>query len=780
MTVGEEIRIRGLVQGVGFRPAVWREAQARDLVGSVRNDGDGVLIRIWGEPHDVDGFVRALRPPPLARIDALERRPLDEPPSQQRFEILPSAPGPAHTAIPADTATCMACVEETLGPGSRRHGYPFTNCTHCGPRLTIVGGIPYDRARTSLAGFGLCAQCEAEYGDPSDRRFHAQPVACPCCGPRVWIESDGAVVPEVPTADVIPRAREMLLKGSILAIKGLGGFHLACDATNAAAVARLRERKHRARKAFALMARDAEIVARYCKLSEADRKQLASPAAPIVLCEASGPRRLPEDVAPGLATLGFMLPYTPLHWLLLQDMDRPIVLTSGNGAESPQCIDNGEARARLAGVADAFLMHDREIVNRVDDSVVRVSAGAPRMLRRARGFAPSPISLARGFERAPSVLAMGGELKNTFCLVKDGNAYLSQHQGGLDDVRTLADYRRNVALYARLFTHEAQLIAVDLHPQYLSTTVGAEWADRAGVPLVPVAHHHAHVASCLAENGVALDAPPVLGIALDGLGMGENGEWWGGEFLYADYRGFRRLARFRPMPLPGGDRAAAEPWRNAYAHIDAAMGAAWFGERYGQLPLAQLFERKSARQFDRLLTRGEVMPRASSCGRLFDAVAAAVGVCADRAAYEGQPAMELEALASRCVLPASETGYPFRLPDDGALIDLDAGPMWRCLVEDLAEGTDVATIAARFHRGLAIAIVDLAHLCARDVATTTIVLTGGVFQNGILLEQVSARLSARGHAVLMHGDVPAGDGGLALGQAAVASARALAGESGCA
>jgi hydrogenase maturation protein HypF len=331
-----------------------------------------------------------------------------------------------------------------------------------------------------------------------------------------------------------------------------------------------------------------------------------------------------------------------------------------------------------------------------------------------------------------------------------------------------------------IFAHDAKLVAVDLHPQYLSTTVGAEWADRSGVPLASVAHHHAHVASCLAENGVALDAPPVLGIALDGLGMGEDGDWWGGEFLHADYRGFRRLARFRPMPLPGGDRAAVEPWRNAYAHVDAAMGAAWFAERYGDLPLARLFERKDARQFDRLLARGDGMPRASSCGRLFDAVAAAVGVCADCAAYEGQPAMELEALAARCPLPEQDTGYPFRLPDDGALIDLDAGPMWRCLVEDLAGGVDSATIAARFHRGLATAIVDLADLCARDVGTASIVLTGGMFHNRILLERVSAMLAARGHAVLMHRDVPAGDGGLALGQAAVAAARALAGEFGCA
>jgi hydrogenase maturation protein HypF len=422
-------------------------------------------------------------------------------------------------------------------------------------------------------------------------------------------------------------------------------------------------------------------------------------------------------------------------------------------------------------------MHDRENVNHADDSVVRVSAGAPWVLGSARGFDASPIRLPQGFERAPAVLAMGSELENTFCLVKDGAAYLWQRQRRVDDARTLADRRRSLALYAGFFAHEPELVAVDLHPEYPSTRVGAEWAQRAGVPLAAVAHHHAHVASCLAENGVALDAPPVLGIALDGVGMGENGEWWGGEFLYADYRGFRRLARFRPMPLPGGDRAAVEPWRNAYAHIDAAMGAAWFGERHRDLPLARLFERKNARQFDRLLTRGDGMPRASSCGRLFDAVAAAVGVCAERAAYEGQPAVELEALALRCPLPANDNGYPFRLPDDGVLVDLDAAPMWRCLVEDLAERIDPATIAARFHRGLATAIVDLADICVRDVAATSTVLTGGVFQNRILLERVSAMLAARGRAVLIHRDVPAGDGGLALGQAAVASARALAGES---
>jgi len=776
ITVGEEIRIRGQVQGVGFRPAVWRRALDYALVGDVCNDSHGVLIRVWGEPNAVDRFVHAVctEPPPLARIDSMERRPLTGPPVGFGFRIVASVGGMADTAIVPDATTCAECAAETLLPGSRRFGYPFTNCTHCGPRLTILRGIPYDRENTSLAEFEMCAECRADYEDPRDRRFHAQPIACPHCGPRVWVEPGF-------DEDPLHAARELLRAGAIVAIKGVGGFHIACDATNAETVAELRARKHRSRKPFALMAPTIEVIARYCSVSAAERALLSSAAAPIVLCDIDGRQRLPDSVAPGLRTLGFMLPYSPLHHLLLQGFETPIVLTSGNVSDAPQCIDNADARDRLAGIADAWLLHDREIVNRVDDSVVRVCAGAQRILRRARGYAPAALALPDGFADAPAVLAMGGELKNTFGLAKGGQALLSQHQGDLEDSRTFDDYRRSLDLYAGIFDHQPQVVAVDMHPDYLSTKVGQDLAGAASIAVSSVQHHHAHIASCMAENAVALKAPPVLGVALDGLGMGERGELWGGEFLLADYRGFRRVARLKPVALLGGAQAMRQPWRNAYAHIDEAMGSAAFRVRYPQLGLARFFERRSPEQLDAMLATGVGSPRASSCGRLFDAVAAAINICRERMSYEGEAAIELEALASFHGRHHDESGYPFELFDeDTGLGVLDPAPMWRVLLDDLSRGVARRVIAARFHRGLAHAIATTVERHARRCGTRTVALTGGAFQNRILLEDVSAALRMWDYSVLTHHKVPAGDGGLALGQAAIAAARAIGGASRCA
>lgn len=763
--------MRGLVQGVGFRPTVWRHARNCDLLGDVRNDSDGVLIRVWGERSALESFVRSVQSdaPPLARIDSLERRALVEAPPREPFRIVASGQGIAHTGVVPDATACATCIEETLTPGSRRHEYPFTNCTHCGPRLTIVRAIPYDRHNTSMAPFGMCAACQAEYDDPRDRRFHAEPIACPDCGPRVWLEAPDGAPLAFAGEDAIRSARRMLHEGWILAVKGLGGFHLACDATHPRAVARLRDSKRRERKPFALMASNVGVIERYCSVSAQERALLESAIAPIVLCNADGRQRLPAAVAPGVATLGFMLPYTPLHHLLTQGLDRPLVLTSGNRAESPQCIGNAEARAELRNIADAFVQHDRDIVNRVDDSVTRVMAGAPRVLRRARGYAPASIPLPRGFEAAPAVLAMGAESKNAFCLVKDGQAILAPHQGDLEDARTLQEYRRNLALYRELFDHDAQLIAADLHPDYLSTKLGREFADRASLPVTLVQHHHAHVASCLAENGVALDAAPMLGIALDGLGMGNDGELWGGEFLVADYRGFRRVARFRPVALLGGAQAMREPWRNTYAHIDAAIGASRFREQYAHLELAQWLARRETATLDAMLLHGIRSPLASSCGRLFDAVAAAIGICRERTSYEGQAAIELEALAS------GYGAYAFDIRDSADdLAMIDAGPMWRTLLDDLSHDVPAHAIAARFHHGLADAIVAMAARRAAACGTRTVALTGGCFQNRIVLERVSTELRAHGYAVLTHAGVPAGDGGLALGQAVIAAARAIA------
>ena len=443
---GSQIRVRGLVQGVGFRPTVWRLATDCGLSGEVLNDSDGVLIRAWGNSGAIGVFIRRLKAeaPPLARIDTIERGPLRGRCSADGFRIAASTYGEVHTGVVPDCATCPACVEETMQPLSRRYHYPFTNCTHCGPRLSIVNAIPYDRGNTSMATFDLCDACQAEYDDPADRRFHAQPIACPVCGPRVSFEHADGTPFTLEGSDPIEAARRLLLEGSIIAIKGLGGLHLACDATNPGAVTSLRARKRRYHKAFALMARDARVIQRYCMLSPEELALLASPAAPIVLCAANGPERLPDAVASGLNTLGFMLPYTPLHHLLLGSVDRPIVLTSGNVSDEPQCIGNQQARERLRGIADYLLLHDRDIVNRVDDSVLRIMDGAPRILRRGRGYAPASIPLPPGFERAPSILALGGELKNTFCLIKDGQAIISQHQGDLEDAATYRDYRRNL------------------------------------------------------------------------------------------------------------------------------------------------------------------------------------------------------------------------------------------------------------------------------------------------------------------------------------------------
>ncbi|MCB9949180.1 MAG: carbamoyltransferase HypF [Rhodospirillaceae bacterium] len=777
-TGGEEIRVLGIVQGVGFRPTVWRLARDCGLAGDVRNDGSGVRIRLWGAEAARLAFVERLRaePPPLARIDAVERRPWCGPAPTDGFAIAASEADAIHTIMPADAATCRECVEETLDPTQRRYRYPFTNCTHCGPRLTIVARLPYDRPNTSMAPFALCPDCRREYEDPADRRFHAQPIACPACGPSVALTDMDGRECGLPAVDAVAAAALLIARGDIVAVKGIGGYHLACDATDAAAVARLRQRKRRYGKPFAVMARDLAMVRRYCTLDAAAEALLTAPAAPIVLLAADGDVRLAEGLSPGLATLGVMLPYTPLHHLLLRDVGRPVVMTSGNPSHRPQCIDDAAARVELAGIADWVLSHDRGIVNRADDSVMRIMAGRPQVLRRGRGLAPSPLALPPGFAGSPALLALGAELKNTFCLVKDGMAILSQHQGDLEDASTEEEFRRNLALFETVLEQTPSVVAVDRHPDYLSTKYGRHRAEEEGAALVEVQHHHAHIASCMAENGLPLDGPPVLGVALDGLGFGDDGTIWGGEFLLADYRGYRRLGTFRPVAMIGGAQAIREPWRNAFAHLDAAFGWDRFAAEWDGLDLLRFLTAKPVATLGAMLRRGINCPPASSCGRLFDAVAAAVGLCRDEALYEGQAAAELEAL-----VPGSgggEGAYPFaitRPPGDAPML-IDSGPMWLALLRDLADGVAPPGIAARFHRGLAGAIAEMvsAIRCQPGGATIArVALSGGVFQNKVLLEQVVRSLSAQGCEVLTHSVVPANDGGLSLGQAVVAAARHL-------
>ena len=771
--------MRGRVQGVGFRPNVWRLARECGLVGEVRNDSQGVLIFAGGEPRALMEFLARLERdrPPLSRIDRIDCRAFQgDLPGE--FRITESVASEADTQVAPDAAVCAACAAEIDDPAARRYRYPFTNCTHCGPRLSIVRGVPYDRAKTTMSAFAMCEECGQEYRDPADRRFHAQPIACPVCGPQLALERLDAVSTPPMQAGVLEAACALLNGGAILAIKGLGGYQLACDAKNGAAVELLRRHKHRDAKPFALMARDLATVRDYCRISDAEASLLSDACAPIVLLRAKDPKRLPESIAPGLNTLGFMLPTTPLHRLLLQGVEGPLVMTSGNLSDEPQIIDDETARERLRGVAAYALTHNREIANRVDDSVVRMMSGAPRILRRARGFAPAPVALPPEFLQAPPLLAFGGHLKATFCLFKKGEAVLSQHQGDLEDALTFEDYRKNLALYAALFEHAPQALVADLHPDYLSSKL-ARSRSGASLPLIGVQHHHAHVAACLAENFYPLRGAPVLGLVLDGLGWGAEGEIWGGELLLANYREFNRLGALKPTPMPGGTAAIREPWRNLYAHLTAAFGRMRLASELQSLELGDYLRGKPCATLDAMIARGVNAPLASSCGRLFDSFAALIGLCRDRQAYEGQAGALLEAVAEEASLGDAEAGYPFALSASSDVpAFIDPAPMWVAALEDLRGGTSRGAMAARFHKGLARALVTLTESLAQSGADATrrfdtVALSGGCLQNSILLHELTRRLESCGFVVLTHTKVPANDGGLALGQAAIGAARLI-------
>lgn len=776
-----EIRLRGRVQGVGLRPTIWRVARELGVAGEVLNDAEGVLLRVDGDAARVHALLEGIKRklPPLARLDAIETRNCSGAFSGE-FRIAESSTGRARTEITPDAAVCPACLADIRNPRDRHHRYAFTSCTHCGPRLGIVTAVPYDRPATVMGPFVLCVDCSNEYAEPGDRRFHAQAIACPKCGPKAALIPLGSGTPyDAAAIDDIDRAAKLLRAGVIIAVKGIGGYQLACRATDAEVVARLRRLKRRESKPFALMARDLDVIRRYCSISEEDERELTGPEGPIVLLDAGRARRLPESVAPGVNTLGFMLPTTPLHALLLEEIDEPVVMTSGNFSGEPPIVDDGEARERLARIAAYALVHDRPIANRVDDSVVRSIDGKRRVIRRARGFAPSPIKLPPGFAGAPDLLATGGQLKTTFCLLKEGQAVLSQHIGDLDNAANFDEYLHNLTLYRRIFAHEPAAIVVDRHPDYLSSKWGAAEALERGLALLPVQHHHAHVAACLAENGHALAGPLVLGIVMDGLGFGDDGTIWGGEFLLADYRGYRRLARLRPIPMPGGAQAVREPWRNLYAHMKALFAPDRFARCFRALDLDARSLGTAAALVDAMIEKGINSPPASSCGRLFDAVGAALGVCRRRQTYEGEAAIRLEALAQTELSGDAETrGYPFRLSEAPCgLIEIDPTPMWEAIIGDLGNGVTAATVALRFHEGLADVLVQTTTRIAErgdGVAPfDTVALTGGCFQNRILFERVAARLRQSRFIVLAHADVPANDGGLALGQAAIGAAHLL-------
>lgn len=763
---GESIRIRGIVQGVGMRPTVWQLAHECNIRGEVWNDAEGVLIHAWGETLSRDQFVMRLKQdaPPLACIESIERTLLEGPTAPDDFRIRHSDAGETRTGVAADAATCPECLAEVFDPNDRRYRYPFTNCTHCGPRLSIIRTIPYDRSNTSMAAFPMCPDCQAEYNDPVDRRFHAQPNACPVCGPHVWLEDDqGKIIEPLKSEDAIAATARLIRDGMIVAIKGIGGFHLACDAGNEEAVTRLRQNKQRYHKAFALMARDIDMVRRYAEVTTDEIALLNGRTAPIVILNTGG-KALAEGIAPGQNSLGFMLPYTPLHHLLLQEMERPIVLTSGNRTDEPQCIDNNDARTRLKGIADIWLLHDRDIVNRLDDSVVRLADDAPRVIRRARGYAPQPIILAEALTDKRAILALGGELKNSFCLLRDGKAILSQHMGDLVDASTYKDYLHNLALYRTLFDFSPELIVIDKHPNYLSTQLGRRLAAEENIPLLEAQHHHAHIVACMAEYGVPREQQ-VLGVALDGLGMGDNGELWGGEFLLASYADYQKLGGFQPVAMLGGAQAMREPWRNTLAHLLQLPDGKKLMERYGDLDIVRFLQQQPLDTLHKMIDKGINSPLASSAGRVFDAIAAALGICREQAGYEGHAAIELETIAAPFISTEQSNTYGYEWRDN----TLSWQPLWTALFADLQRGVDKGIIAARFHHTVARAVSETAASLAAAHDIETVALNGGVWQNRLLLEESSRLLREQGLQVISPCAVPANDGGLSLGQAVIGS-----------
>ncbi len=697
------------MQGVGFRPFVFGLAQHHRLVGFVRNDGTGVVIEAEGASADLDAFAAAIRTdaPVLARVETLEAEPL--PPAGEAAFTIEASSRTGHSAlIPADTATCDSCLRELHDPADRRYRYPFINCTQCGPRLTIVRSVPYDRQSTTMAGFPLCAECRSEYEDPADRRFHAEPLCCATCGPRLTLPLEEAV--------------ELLRSGAIVAVKGLGGWHLACDAADEAAVARLRARKHREDRPFALMTLRPELLV---ELAADERELLESRRRPIVLLRRRSGATVAEAVAPGSPWLGVMLPYTPLHHLLIDDVGGALVMTSGNRSDEPIAYDDDDARERLGGIADAFLGHDRPIHRRCEDSIVRVSFP----IRRSRGFAPEALLLPLRAERP--ILAVGAELKSTFCLVRGAEAFLSPHLGDLDTELAYRAFQTDIDLYLSMLGVAAETIAHDLHPEYLST----KWAlEQEAAGLVGVQHHHAHAAACLAEHG---ETGPALALVFDGTGYGTDGTLWGGELLRCDLAGFERLSHLRPVPLPGGEAAIREPWRMAAAHLERAGRPVPF-ERW-QLVRESLQVNA---------------PLSSGMGRLFDAVAALLGL-RETITYEGQAAIELELLAGQTTAEA----YAWRFDDGAELI--------AALHDDLAAGRPRTELAAAFHETVAAAA---AAACAEAAEPGVVVLSGGTFQNLRLAESTRLNLEAHGFRVLTHRLVPPNDGGISYGQAAVAAA----------
>ena len=748
---GARIHISGVVQGVGFRPFVYQIALRSSLMGWVRNTSAGVDIEVDGSHEALKEFVEALEEetPPLAKIDEIQ---VEWQPAIgfSSFEIIPSEhiPG-AFQPISPDVSLCEGCRKELHDPADRRFRYPFINCTNCGPRFTIISDIPYDRPNTTMAGFDMCDACLVEYRDPLDRRYHAQPVACPDCGPEIWLEINGETVAK--RGEALNSARRMLKDGKILAVKGLGGFHLACDATNPRAVVELRRRKLRVDKAFAVMLYDMESVHENAFVDSVSEGLLISPERPIVIANRKPDSSIVAEVAPHQSTLGLMLPYTPLHELLLEPEDGypgALVMTSGNLSEEPIATDNDEARRCLDSLADGFLLHNRDIQTRCDDSIMRVFEEGPYPIRRSRGYAPFPMHLQRV---APPMLAVGGELKNTFCLAKDTYAFLSQHIGDMENYETLRSFEQGITHFEGIYKIQPEIIVHDDHPDYMSTHYALDRAKHDGIMCMGVQHHHAHIAACMAENEIQ---GPVIGLSFDGTGYGLDGTTWGGEILLADYGTFTRFCHLREVPMPGGDKAVRNPDRLALAWLHS-LGIEWDVDLPPVIATAEEERKVILRQIE----TGLNAPRTSSMGRLFDAVAALIGI-RGIVNYEAQAAIELEA----CVNTEERGAYNFDFQED----ELDPVNVFPELIQDLREGVSKGIMAAKFHHGLVQAVLDVCHRVKNERGITDVALSGGVWQNLVLLSNATKALRSAGFNVLVHRKVPANDGALAFGQVVVA------------
>jgi len=748
------ISVRGAVQGVGFRPFVYQLAARHNLRGWVCNTSGDVKIEAEGEPKDIEAFQKDLRKlaPPMAHIEDITVT-AGKPANYGSFEIRPSIPEKGkYQLISPDIATCPQCLHEIFDPFDRRYYYPFTNCTNCGPRFTIIEDIPYDRANTTMKNFEMCPECRAEYEDPGNRRFHAQPNACPVCGPQLEL-MDGSGCP-ISCDEPILEASKLLKKGIILAVKGLGGFLLACDAANETAIKNLRERKHRPAKPFAVIVASLIDARKHCEISDEEAKLLSSPASPIVLVKWKTESTINKTVAPGLKYLGIMLPYTPLHHLLIRTFGRQLIMTSGNISEEPIVKDNDEALKRLGGIADYFLLHNRDIYARYDDSVMLVEAGKPRFARRARGFAPYPVKLSF---QSKQILGCGAEEKNTFCLARDNYAFISQHIGDMENAETLEHYVNTLELYKKLFKIKPEIIACDMHPEYLPTKYAKELAEKEKLKLIPVQHHHAHIASCMAENCLT---DKVIGVALDGTGYGTDGKIWGGEFLVADFKGFERAAHLEYLPLPGGAQAIKKPYRTTAGYL-AALGIPVSND----LPLTHYLPEGELEIIQEQVKKSINAPLTSSLGRLFDAAAALIGV-RGVIDYEAQAAIDLETCAADA--PDESKDYPFTIIEENGISIIKVRDMITDIIKDINDKISKEAVAARFHNTIARLITEVCRDISNKTGLKKIALSGGVFQNRILFRKSARMLEEAGFEVYTHHQVPCNDGGISLGQVTIA------------